>query len=97
MNILQELQSKYGGIDYMDMTPRQKIDLMNGLKRVQGNEITSREQANLFLSLLRKLRMVIAEDDKLHGKNYPELLRSLLSVGEDGLYSNNLRFFFECR
>lgn len=95
MNRLQELQSKYGGIDYMDMPPRQKIGLMNGLKQVQGTEITSREQANLFLGLLRKLRMVIAEDDKLHGKNYPELLRSLLSVGEDGLYSNNLRFFFE--
>ena len=48
-----------------------------------------------YIELLKKRRGAVAENDKLHGDNYPQLLNSLLSVGEDGLYSNSLRFIFE--
>lgn len=95
MGILQRLQEELGAVDYLNLTTRQKQKLSAGLKSVDRSEITSQAEAEAFLLLLRKLREAIAEDDRLKGANFPDLLRSLLSVGEDGLYSNNLRFVFE--
>ena len=40
-------------------------------------------------------RKAVAENDKFHGANYPYLLNSILSVGEDGVYFDSLRFIFE--
>ena len=57
--------------------------------------ITSVEDGKNYIELLKKFREAVAENDKFHGKNYSQLLKSVLSVGEDGLYSNNLRFIFE--
>ncbi len=69
--------------------------LKDDLKRVEPSEVTSLSEAHQFLSLLKKFRECVAETDKLRGDNYPQLLNSLLSVGEDGVYSNNIRFIFE--
>ena len=62
---------------------------------IKDEEIQSKEDAKKYVDVLRMFREAIAETDKLKGENYPVLLESILSVGEDGLYSNNLRFVFE--
>ena len=93
--MLQQLRQKYEHIDCRDLGSRQLEQLRDGLKSVSSEEILSSEDGKAFIELLRKLREAIAENDKLHGENYPNLLNSLLSVGEDGLYSNSLRFIFE--
>ncbi len=95
MGMLQSLSDTYGGIDCRDLGSRQLETLRNGLKQVSESEIESSDDGKLFIELLRKFREAVAENDKLHGENYPQLLNSLLSVGEDGLYSNSLRFIFE--
>lgn len=93
--MLQELRQQYEDIDCRDLGSRQLEHLRDGLKSVASEEILSSKDGKAFIELLRKLREAIAENDKLHGENYPNLLNSLLSVGEDGLYSNSLRFIFE--
>ncbi len=95
MSRLQQLIETYGRADYRDMGSRQLEALRDGLKEVQPEEIKSASDGKSYIYLLRMFREAVAENDKLHGENYPQLLNSLLSVGEDGVYSNNLRFVFE--
>ena len=95
MGLLEPLYQRFKTLSYMDISSSQKFELRDGLMMVKPSEITSTQDAQRFMSLLRMLRESIIKDDELHGQNYPQLLNSLLSVGEDGLYSNNLRFVFE--
>lgn len=95
MTTLQHLQNEYGNVDCRDLSSRRLEQLRDGLKKIISNEIVSAENGKAYIELLRKFREAVAENDKLHGENYPQLLNSLLSVGEDGLYSNSLRFIFE--
>lgn len=95
MERLQRLLLNYRGQDCRDLGSRQLEQLKEGLKTISSNEINSLDTGESYINLLRKFREAVAENDKLHGDNYPKLLNSLLSVGEDGLYSNNLRFIFE--
>ena len=95
MAMLQQLREQYDNIDCRDLGSRQLEQLRDGLKSVAAEEITSSEEGKAYIELLKKFREAVAENDKLHGDNYPDLLNSLLSVGEDGLYSNSLRFIFE--
>lgn len=95
MAVLDQLFQKFGRMRRTEITLQQLEELRNGLKSVDASEVTSLIKAQNFLMLLKKFREGVAEADKLHGDNYPQLLNSLLSVGEDGLYSNNLRFIFE--
>lgn len=95
MTTLQQLQSDYGKVDCRDLGSRKLEQLRDGLKEVVSAEIVTADSGREFIELLKKFRKAVAENDKLHGDNYPQLLNSLLSVGEDGLYSNSLRFIFE--
>lgn len=95
MTRLQRIIDQYGSADCRDLGARQLEILRDELRLVEPSEITSQEDGKSFLSLLRKFREAVAENDKFHGQNYPQLLNSILSVGEDGLYSNKLRFIFE--
>ena len=95
MTTLQQLQSDYGKVDCRDLGSRKLEQLRDGLKKVVSAEIVTADSGREFIELLKKFRKAVAENDKLHGDNYPQLLKSLLSVGEDGLYSNSLRFIFE--
>lgn len=95
MTLLQQLYDVYGSTDCRDLGSRKLEALRDGLKQVAPNEVNSASDGKAFIELLRKFREAVAENDKLHGDNYPRLLNSLLSVGEDGLYSNSLRFIFE--
>ena len=93
--MLQELFQKYSQIDFADLGLNQLQELRTSLQSIGKKEIQSKEDAKKFVETLAKFREALAASDKLKGDNYPELLKSLLSVGEDGLYSNNLRFVFE--
>ena len=93
--MLKKLYETYGQTDCRDLGSRQLEQLRDGLKCVQPEEICSSKDGETYIELLRMFREAVAENDKLHGDNYPQLLNSILSVGEDGLYSNSLRFIFE--
>ena len=91
MTRLQRIISQYGSVDCRDLGARQLEMLRDELRLVEPEEISSQEDGKNFITLLRKFREAVAENDKFHGQNYPQLLNSILSVGEDGLYSNKLR------
>lgn len=95
MGRLVQLNQLYKDKDYRDLGQRQLEELQKGLRSILPNEVQSSEDAVVFLELLSKFRKAVAENDRFHGENYPQLLNSILSVGEDGLYSNDLRFLFE--
>lgn len=95
MTILQNLRNEYEDKDCRDLGSRQLEKLRSELKDIPTSEIKSKEDARTFVELLQMFREAVAETDKLHGDNYHKLLESVLSVGEDGLYSNDFRFIFE--
>ena len=95
MSLLEQLFSEYGCLNHDQLNQLQVKTLRDQLKEVPSEEIASPDQARCFLSLLRAFREYVADSAKLNGENYPALLRSLLSVGEDGVYSDKLRFIFE--
>ena len=70
-------------------------ELRNDLKNIDSNDLVTIEDHIKYLELLKAFRVGVANSDKLKGDNYPALLQSLLSVGEDGVYSNSLRFIYE--
>lgn len=95
MSRIGELCDKYLTADFRDLGNRQLTELREELRSTTVAEISTLEQHKQYIELLQLFRKAVAENDKLHGDNYAMLLESLLSVGEDGLYSNNLRFIFE--
>lgn len=95
MKMLQQLEKQYGTTDCRELGSKHLKQLREGLKGIAPVEVSSSDDGRAYIELLRKFREAVAENDKLHGDNYPDLLNSILSVGEDGLYSNSLRFIFE--
>ena len=95
MALLQELQKRFEHKNSNDFSNTELTILSDGLKKIQPNEIQSVKDGKLFIALLKKFREAIAVFDRFHGEQYPQLLESLLSVGQDGLYSDKLRFVFE--
>ena len=93
MASINVLKKKYACANLMDLQVLEQ--LRADLKTVSTDEVVTLEDHKVFLDLVRSFRVGLAKSDRLKGDNYPSLLASLLSVGEDGLYSNNLRFLYE--
>ena len=69
--------------------------LRERLKNIKPSDLQTMDDHRAFISLLGKFRAAIAETAALNGENFNATLASLLSVGADGLYHNDLRFLFE--
>ncbi len=95
MALLQELQKRFEQKDSNCFSQIELTELSDGLKKVQPSEIHSVKDGSLYITLLKKFREAVAGFDRFNGEQYPQLLNSLLSVGQDGLYSDKLRFIFE--
>ena len=94
MSKLDELQKEYGSLNDLEIRPLLE-QLRDGLKAITPDDVTSSEQGKLYIELIKKFREAIAKLQNLNGANYLERINSILRVGEDGLYSNSLRFIFE--
>lgn len=70
-------------------------ELRSVLRSIQRSDLTTIEEHREYISLLRKFREAIVQTASLNGENFNSTLASLLSVGADGLYTNELRFLFE--
>lgn len=94
MGTFQKLIQTYEPKDVI-LGPDQLEQFKADLGKVDSEEIHSSVDGERFILLLKKFRETVERNNKLNGDNYPNLLKSLLAVGADGLYSNNLRFIFE--
>lgn len=70
-------------------------ELRNVLKCVKPEDLRTMEEHRSFVNLLGKFRSAIVKTASLNGENFNSTLASLLAVGADGLYHNDLRFLFE--
>ena len=58
-------------------------------------EIDSVEAARSYIRIVAEFRKLIEFGTAQNGKNFLRTIQDLLSVGENGLYDNKLRFLFE--
>ena len=92
--MLQQLR-QYEQIDWRDLGDSQLDELEAILTNTSPKDISSSEEGRFFIEQLSKYRHSIAKTTRRNGGNFLTLLNALLSVGEDGLYSNSLGFIFE--
>ena len=92
MSNINELKTKYGGIDATRLNHDQKSELRDLLKSFTVGDLTSVDDHRDYLNLLNLFRSSLIVDAKLNGENYLSLLESLLSID---VYSSPLRFLFE--
>lgn len=95
MTTLQALYETFGAANYRKLDDDQKDQLWYALQDILPEEVSSAEDGKKFLQLLYTFRKATTPNYKWIGDNYSKLQNSMLSVGEDGLYSDSLRFLFE--
>jgi len=94
MNI-KDFYKQYINIDIGDIGSNQKEFISNELKSYRADDLRSLEDHKMFVELLQLLRTANIRDAKLLGTRFLATIKSLLSVGEDGVYSNSFRFLYE--
>lgn len=91
----QELKAAYLHLDYEEFTNKIQKNLQDGLKNISPSEVASRDDHRDYLTLLNKYRMAIDAGTQFYGANFKERITAMLSAGEDGVYTNSLRYIFE--
>ena len=91
----QELKTAYLHLDYEEFTNKIQKNLQDGLKNISPSEVASRDDHRDYLTLLNKYRMAIDAGTQFYGANFKERITAMLSAGEDGVYTNSLRYIFE--
>ncbi len=93
---MQNITSIYNEFVEKELLPVDwKQQLYNKLGCFKPDELKTIEEHRMFVEALHKLRQYNSEDMKLNGKKFLDTIVSLLAVGEDGVYSSNLRFMYE--
>ena len=92
---IDDLFQTYSALDTGDLSGNQKKYLYNQLISMVPEDIQTIEEHKKFIALVGKLRQASMDDMELFGQKFLATLKSLLSVGEDGVYSNQLRFLYE--
>lgn len=94
MNI-KEVSEKYANIDIGDLSGNQQDEIRNILSKTQPEDLHTLEEHKLYIEVLQKLRRANVKGMDCAGSKLLDMLKSLLAVGEDGIYSNSRRFLYE--
>ncbi len=92
---IKEFYKQYAKIDIGDLSSNQKKTIKDTLKTCHAEDLHTVEEHRMFVELLQMFRKASLEDMSLMGDGFISTLRSLLSVGEDGIYLNSQRFIYE--
>lgn len=95
MSNIAELHQYYADIKIGDLSGNQKKQLYKQLSNIHTEDVITLDDHKKFVELVRILRQASMEDMDLVGQKFRDTLKSLLSVGEDGVYINKLRFIYE--
>lgn len=90
MNI-QEVAHQYSD----SLTDDQIESLYQILKETKVEDLRTLEDHQTYVELVAVLRRSLERNMRLFGQRYMDMIQSMLSVGEDGAYSNKLRFLYE--
>ena len=92
---INKAYEKYLNIDIGDLSSNQKDEIYEILRRTKPDDLKSLQDHKRYIEILQKLRMANIKDMECVGTKFLQTLKSLLAVGEDGVYSNNQRFIYE--
>ncbi len=95
MSRLSDVVKKFGQFTTSDLTLDHIDELRECLKNIDSKDVSTLKEHMDYLDLLKLFRESLVRMDKAHGENFLTWIASTLGVGEDGLYSNKLRFLFE--
>ena len=95
MSTIHELYQLYAGLDTGDLSSNQKKQMYLQLGSMKPADIQTIDEHRMYIELVRMLRQASMDDMELFGQKFLSTLKSLLSVGEDGVYTNQLRFLYE--
>ena len=95
MDSISNIFEKYADIEAGDLSSNQKRQLYDWLGTMQPEALKTLDEHRMYVQILQKFRQSSMDDMRLNGKKFIKTLESLLSVGEDGVYSNNQRFIYE--
>ena len=95
MSTIHELYQMYKGLDTGDLSGNQKKQMYSQLGAMKPADIQTIDEHRHFIELVGMLRQASMDDMELFGQKFLSTLKSLLSVGEDGVYTNQLRFLYE--
>lgn len=92
---MKEFYKQYEEKDIGDLSSNEKKVMRDFLSGIKPEELQTPEEHRMYIEVLQKFRMANMEDMKLTGTKFLDTLKSLLAVGEDGVYSNKQRFLYE--
>lgn len=95
MSTIHDLYQMYAGLDTGDLSNNQKKQMYSQLGSMKPADIQTIDEHRKYIELVRMLRQASMDDMELFGQKFLATLKSLLSVGEDGVYTNQLRFLYE--
>ena len=95
MKSIVDCYDSFGKKDIGDLTSNDKDELYNYLSATMPEDLHGLREHEMYVEILQKYRTVNEKDARHYGKNFIETIQSLLSVGEDGVYSNSRRFIYE--
>lgn len=94
MNI-GEFYEQFANVDIGDLSNNQMDIMYKELGSALPTDMQTVEEHRKYVEMLRKLRMANAKDMERVGAKFLDTIKSLLAVGEDGVYSNSQRFIYE--
>lgn len=95
MTKIDELYTKYGRLDTHNMTIRDSDILRKELEVFPKEELYTIEDHKKYIELLAKFRTYNFATLGTIGSQFWKMISSLLAVGEDGVYTNKMRFLYE--
>lgn len=70
-------------------------DVRTYLRDFKESNLSTLEDHRSYIQLVAKFRELIEEVTRQNGDRFLEMIKQVFSVGDDGLYTNRLRFLFE--
>ncbi|MCR5587690.1 MAG: hypothetical protein K6F77_09215 [Lachnospiraceae bacterium] len=92
---IKKIYKEFADIDIGDLSNNQKDTIYNELSSAVPSDLESIDDHRMFIEVLKKLRLSNIRDMERVGEKFLDTIKSLLSVGEDGVYSNGHRFIYE--
>ncbi len=91
MTVRERLQRFYAA-DKSAIKFHELYELRDLLRDAKPEDVIGLQEHCHFVELLSEYRRMVEKTEELYGKNFHATLTSLLSVGEDGMYPDELRF-----
>lgn len=89
------LYSGYSARKVGSLSDDDKKELREHLSNMHMGSLKTVEDHKHYIELVKMYRESLLNSMELIGGNFVEMIKAMLTVGEDGLYSNNLRFLYE--